>query len=288
MNISEHLGRFIQEAKRRNYRDNTISNYVSCLKIFFENSKKDHPKNINIEDIREFLFKISEPNTQRNYHSAIKKFYDICLNQKNKFKYIPYASKNNKLPIVLSVDEISRIIYCASNVKHKAILCLMYSTGMRVGEVINLKISDIDSSRMIINIRDAKGGKDRQVPLDKTLLELLRVYWLQYKPVEYMFNGQSSLQYSARSISQFLQKYADIAGIKKRVYPHLIRHCSFTHLVENGTDINLVQRIAGHSSVKTTGLYLHISHNHISKIRTPLQDVAMQQYLNQQQKQIRA
>lgn len=104
MNISEHIDKFIQEATRRNYSQNTINNYVSCLKLFFSQSTKDHPKNINMDDIREFLNKFSEPNTQRNYHSAIKMFYNICLNQKNKFKYTPYAKKNSKLPTSSNQD----------------------------------------------------------------------------------------------------------------------------------------------------------------------------------------
>lgn len=288
MNIGNYVRLYSEELTRKGYRNETIKNYVSCVTVFLNsfNESVTKPTEINEQKIKDFLRKFNEHNTQRGYHSSIKCFYKYVCKQPNKFKYIEYCKKKNKLPIVLSVDEIGRIIHCASNVKHKAILCLMYSTGIRVGEVINLKISDIDSSRMIINIRDAKGGKDRQVPLDKTLLELLRIYWLQYKLREYIFNGQNSLQYSARSISKFLQKYADMAKIKKRVYPHLIRHCSFTHLVENETDINLIQRIAGHNNVKTTNIYLHISHNYISKIITPLQNITIKNFLNTQHNQL--
>ena len=109
MNISEHIGNFKQEMKRRNFAQNTIDNYVSCLNVFFGKSKKDHPKNINERDIKDFLVQFAEVNTQRNYHSAIKKFYDVCLGQSDKFKYIPYARKNEKLPIVLSVEEIQKM-----------------------------------------------------------------------------------------------------------------------------------------------------------------------------------
>jgi site-specific recombinase XerD len=146
----------------------------------------------------------------------------------------------------------------------------MYAAGLRVSEVINLKISNIDSSRMIINIRDAKGGFDRQVPLDPSLLELFRKYFMEYHPKEFLFNGQDSPQYSERSIQQFLQKYAKAAGITKHIHPHLLRHNCATHMVEDGTDINLIQKILGHKNVKTTNIYLHISDNHIRKIRTPL------------------
>lgn len=275
MNISEHTQHFIQEATRRGYSINTVNNYVSCLKVFFGKSEKDHPKNINEEDIKTFLSKMNEPNTQRNYHSAIKMFYNICMGQKNKFKYIPYAKKSNKLPIVLSVDEVQRMFDVCENKKHKVILALLYSCSLRVSELINLKWGHIDRSRMIINIIQAKGKKDRQVGLNDKLIELLKEYYLEYKPIIYVLNGQGdAAQYSERSVGEVVKQLAEKAGIKnKRVYTHLLRHTSATHMVEARTDINLIQRLLGHSSVKTTSIYLHISHNHISKIQSPLQSI---------------
>lgn len=271
MNISEHIRFFEQEMKRRNFGTHTIEIYSSCLKKFFGQSTKDHPKNINESDIRTFLSGFTEPNTQRSYHSAIKKFYDVCLNQKEKFKYIPYARKNNKLPIVLSQDEIQKMFSVCENLKHKVILALLYSAGLRVSELINLRWKNIDRSRMIINIIGGKGNKDRQVMLSQNIIPLLEKYYKEYKPVEYVLNGQSGLlQYSDRSVGEVVKQLAVKAGINKRVYTHLLRHCAFTHMVEGGTDINLIQRLAGHSSVKTTNIYLHTSHNLISKINSPL------------------
>lgn len=279
MNISEHTYNFIQEMKRRNYSQNTIENYVGCIKYFFAQSTKDHPKNINESDIKEFLCKFKEVNTQRNYHSAIKKFYLICLNQKNKFKYIPYAKKNENLPIVLSVDEIQKMFSVCENLKHKVILSLLYSAGLRVSELINLKWKDIDRSRMIINIIQAKGNKDRQVMLSPELIPLLISYYNEYNTKEYVLNGQNTdkeLRYSDRSVGEVIKQLANKAGLKnKRVYTHLIRHCFATHLVEAGTDINLIQKLLGHSNVKTTNIYLHISNNHISKIQSPLSAIKM-------------
>lgn len=276
MNISEHIKHFEQEMTRRNYSQQTVEIYSSCLKKFFGDSKKDHPKNINESDIREFLSEFKEPNTQRSYHSAIKKFYEVCLGQKDKFKYIPYCRKEKRLPIVLSVDEIQRMFNACGNIKHKTILAFLYSCGLRVSELINLKLDHIDRSRMIINIIQAKGNKDRQVMLPPSILPLLDKYYNEYTPKEYVFNGwKNEPQYSERSVGEVVKQLAAKAGINKRVYTHLIRHCSFTHMVEAGTDINLIQKLAGHSNVKTTNIYLHISHNHISKIKSPLTDIIL-------------
>jgi len=275
MNITEHINYFIQEMKRRNYAQNTIDVYVPCLKQFFAWAKADHPKNISAEIIRTYLAGFNQPNTQRANHSAIKKFYSICLHQENKFRYLPYARKQKKLPIILSQDEVQAIFNACVNLKHKTIMALMYATGMRVGEVINLKPQHIDSSRMVINIIQGKGAKDRQVMLPEPLLQLLRQYFRQYRPVEFLFNGQDSTQYSERSINQFLKHYAGQAGIKKRVYAHLFRHSCFTHMVEGGIDINLIQKLAGHSNIKTTMIYCHISDKLISGINSPFSQIQL-------------
>lgn len=275
MRISEHIAIFVQEMTRRNYCKNTIDNYASCVKVFFEQSEKDHPKNITESDIKLFLSKPNMANTQRNYHSAIKKFYEICMNQPEKFRYIPYARKEQKLPIVLSQAEIQRMFNVCENLKHRVILALLYSTGLRVSELINLKWGHIDRSRMVINILAAKGKKDRQVMFPQAIIPLLEKYYKQYRPKEYVLNGQFELQYSERSVGQVVKGLAAKAGISKKVWTHLIRHCSFTHMVEAGTDINLIQRVAGHSSPKTTAIYLHTSHNLISKIQSPIMGMAI-------------
>lgn len=275
MNISAHIDLFKQEMSRRNYAESSVISYSNCLEHFFGQSKTDHPKNIHEKEIREFLGTFKEPNTQRAYHSAIKKFYEICLGQKDKFKYIPYARKDKKLPVVLSVGEIQRMFTACENLKHKVILALLYSCGLRVSELLNLKWENIDRERMIINIIQAKGGKDRQVMLTPELIPLLEFYYNEYAPKEYVLNGQFSVKYSERSVGEVVKQLATKAGINKRVYTHLLRHCSFTHMVEAGTDINLIQKIAGHSSVKTTNIYLHISHNHISKIKSPLSEIKL-------------
>jgi|SRR3990172_359891 len=276
MEISKYMDEYRKELERKFFRPKSIDVYVSCIGVFLNyfDQKKTHPIKINESDIKEYLWKFAEQNTQRAHHSAIKCFYKYTLRQPNKFKYIEYAKRNRKLPIVLSIEEMQRIIFTASNLKHKTILCLMYSTGMRVGEVINLKLSDIDRSRMVINIQDAKGGKDRQATLDPLVLQLMEIYYRQYKPNVFLFNGQFDLRYSARSIAQFLRDYAYKTGIKKKVHPHLIRHCYATHLLEAGIDMSVLQKVLGHSSISTTQIYGHISNNIVSKIITPVQFIA--------------
>lgn len=278
MNIPKYIELFRNEITRKGFRQATIKNYVSCIECFLRHfdGKVTEPVKINEQQIKEYLSTFKTQNTQRSNHSAIKCFYLYTLKQPNKFKYIEYCKRDRKLPIVLSTDEIQKLFNICKNIKHRAILALLYSAGLRVSEVINLKITHIDSSRMVINIINAKGGKDRQVMLNQNVLELLRNYYKMYRPKDFLFNGQNSEQYSSRSINEFLKTYAEKAGIEnKRIYAHLMRHTSFTHMVENGTDINMIQKLAGHSSVKTTLLYTHISHNLISNIQSPIANIQL-------------
>lgn len=278
MNIPKYITEFRNEITRKAYRPNSIENYVCCVEKFLHhfNGQVTEPIKINEDQIKKYLAGFKEQNTQRANHSAIKCFYHYTLNQPNKFRFIEYCKRSRKMPIVFSVDEIQKLINACSNLKHKTIICLMYSAGLRVGEVINLQISHVDSSRMVINILDAKGGKDRQVGLNEPLLNLLRQYYKAYKPKQYLFNGQNNVpQYSERSINLFLKHYATKANLNKRIYAHLLRHTSATHMVENGTDINLIQRLLGHASVKTTNLYLHTSHTLINKIQSPLNQIKL-------------
>lgn len=275
MNISAHTHTFEQEMRRQGYSENTIKTYLANVKTFFSYSDKDHPKNIHEQEIKDFLGKFTEPNTQRSYHGAIKLFYDICLGQAEKFRYIPFCKKSHKLPIILSVEEIQRMFSVCENLKHKVILAILYSTGLRVSELINLQWSHIDRSRMIINVVQGKGKKDRQVMLTPELIPLLETYYREYRSDTYVLNGQNSLKYSKESIRNVIKHLAQKSEIRKNVWTHLIRHCTFSHMVENKVDINLIQRLAGHSDVKTTSVYLHIAHNVISQIKSPLSAIIM-------------
>ncbi len=273
MNISEHVGKFIQEMNRRKYSDQTISMYVSNLQMFFSWVKKDHPKNVNEQDIRDYLSLIKTSNTQRCHHSAIKKFYEICLGQKDKFKFLPYAKKSNKTPIILDQSEIQKLFDACTNIKHKAILFVLYATGVRVSELLSIRLRDIDRANMVIHVMNGKGDKQRQVTMKSELLKILSDYWRIFKPKEFLFEGQVGGKYTESSIRQFINKYASLAGIKKRVYPHLLRHCSFTHSLEAGENLYTIQKIAGHNNPKTTSIYLHMSPKIIANAYSPIQSI---------------
>lgn len=272
MNIGKYVELYSEDLRLKNYAKSTIENYCSQVSLFLADHVKvaTKPSEISERMVKEWLLKAKTVNSRKHRISAVKLFYQLTGKQPLKFKYIEYPRAEKKLPVVLSQGEVQRMFDVCENLKHKVILALLYSCGLRVSELINLKWANIDRSRMIINILQAKGGKDRQVMLAPELLPLLEKYYYEYKSVEYILNRQSSVQYSDRSVGEVMKQLAAKAGINKRVYTHLIRHNCFTHMVENGTDINLIQRLAGHSSVKTTNIYLHTSHNLISRIQSPL------------------
>lgn len=253
----------------------TQSNYISQVTsfCFYFKNKFREPKEIPNEQIKMWILEKQSSNTRNHRLCAIKSFYKLTVGMPLKLNKIPFSKKDKKLPIVLSLDEIQRMFDVCINKKHSVILALLYSCSLRVSELINLKWEHIDRSRMIINIIQAKGKKDRQVALNDSLIKLLAEYYREYKSNIYVLNGQNELKYSERSVGQVIKQLAEKAGINKRVYTHLIRHTSATHMVELGTDINLIQKWLGHNNVKTTNIYLHISHNHISKIQSPFQKI---------------
>lgn len=283
MNISDHATKLRNWLEFKKYSTQTIKNYCSNFigfLAYFEKKGVTHPDRINAEMIISFLFQFTEPATHSGYHSAIKIYYEkIAHVGIEKFKYIERPRKNHKLPIVLSVEEIQKMFSVCDNTKHKVILALLYATGMRRQELIDLKWKHIDRSRMIINIVQGKGGKDRQIMLPESIIPLLEKYCKEYKikkETEYVLTGwKNNEQYSPQSVLEVVKQLAQKAGINKKVWTHLIRHCTGTHLVENGIDINLIQKIFGHANVKTTTIYTHISHNLISKIQSPLSNITL-------------
>lgn len=267
MNIGKYVELYSEDLKLKNYSDNTISNYCSQVKLFLEyfNKVATKPSEISEKQIKEWLLLSNSINGRKQRISAVKLFYKYTGKQPLKFKHIEYPRNEKKLPRIIEKDFLLDRISKIENKKHKAIISLAYSTGMRVSEVCNLKISDIDSKRMIITIRQSKGRKDRVVALSEKILEILRNYFLEYKPKEYLFNGQFDLQYSAKSCGQIVKKY-----LGKEYHFHLLRHSNATALLEAGTDLRIIQKHLGHSSSKTTEIYTHVSTALLQNMALPI------------------
>ena len=250
----------------RNYTSSTTQTYTSCLKcIIFKIGETP-----SIDQIKDYLITIKNYSYHKQMTGTIHRYFEFVLKQKLDLSDIPYPRREYKLPEILSVQEIQLIFDKCKNTKHRAIISLLYGCGLRISEVLNVKIVDIDSSRMVINIKQAKGLKDRQAILDIPLLKLLRDYFKEFRPKQFLFNGQFGLQYTASSINQMLKYYADKAGIKKRIHAHKLRHCFGTHLLEQGTDMSLIQKLLGHKHVETTQIYAQINTALLSKIQSPL------------------
>lgn len=279
MDCRKWIERYSTDCRLKYNSEATVNNYISCVRLFlskFDNYRE--PKEVPTQEIKEWLLTVNTINTRKHRLCAVKSFYEITVGMPNKIDKIPYPKKDKKLPVVLSVSEIQKMFDVCENLKHRTILALLYSCGFRASELINLKWSNIDRSRMIINIVQGKGKKDRQVALNGQLIELLSQYYREYKTTEYVLNGQfpdKDLRYSERSVGEVIKQLANKAGINKNVYTHLIRHCHATHLLENGTELSIIQKLLGHSNIKTTQIYTHISHNLISQIPSLLQNITL-------------
>jgi len=255
---------FREKLRYKNYSERSISLYTSYLASFINVENIKDPYQVTTQQIISFLEKYPYTSTsqQNQYIGALKLFARYILNKKDIYlSKIERPKSEKKLPRVIDNNYIKTQLSKIENIKHKTILTLTYSVGLRVSEVVNLKIEDIDSKRMLIHIKNAKGRKDRLVPLSQHVLELLRKYYKEYKPHEYLFNGQTSNQYSVGSCQKIYKKYID-----QNSSIHTLRHSSFTGLLENGTDIRIIQKIAGHSNVKTTEIYTHVSNQLLSKV----------------------
>lgn len=205
--------------------------------------------------------------------NAIKFFYEMILERPREYYHVERPRNERKLPVVLSGEEVREILIQVKNIKHKCLLMLIYSGGLRIGEALNLKPTDIDSKRMLIHIRTSKGNKDRYVTLSKHLLDILRIYYKAYKPKKWLFEGPNGNQYSYRSSVNIFNRAVSKAGIKKQVSLHTLRHSFATHLLEDGTDLRIIQVLLGHNSSKTTEIYTHVSGAQLQKIKSPLDNL---------------
>lgn len=255
-----------QKLKYLNYSDRTIKSYLFYINQFLNNTKIS-PTRLTASDFQSYLdgYSFSSVSQQNQVINAIRFLYKFGLNKKYDKVSFKRPKSEKKLPQVIDSNYIKYQLSKIDNIKHRAILTLTYSVGLRVSEITNLKIEDIDSKRMLIHIKNAKGRKDRIVPLSQNVLELLREYWKEHKPTDYLFNGQNGGQYSIQSCQKLYKKYID-----ENSSIHTLRHSSFTNLLENGTDLRIIQKIAGHSSSKTTEIYTHVSNQLLLKVNLPI------------------
>ena len=274
MNHEKAVGLLEQKLIIRRYSHSTIRTYKSMLRDFFKYYHYQNVEDFDREEIRNYLIHLINQGYSRSMQNqainAIKFFYEQVLDYPKTYYSAERPKREIKLPTVLSLPEVRSILDQVKNIKHKTLLMIIYSSGLRISEALNLMISDIDSERMLIHIKGAKGKKDRMVILSDVTLESLRMYYRRYKPKYWLFEGISGEKYSSSSSQAILKRAVRQAGIKKHVTLHTLRHSFATHLLENGTDLRYIQTLLGHNSLKTTEIYTHISQAYLQKIKSPL------------------
>lgn len=256
---------------------NTVNTYVEVTASFLRYAFHKKTENYSVKLIEQFNYDfIYKANRSISYQNqcinGIKKFLLYKGIEVNTLQ-IERPKKEKKLPAVLSIEEVKAIFNNITNLKHKTLLSLLYSGGLRIGEALNLKIDDIDSTRMLIHIKQAKGKKDRYTLLSYSFLKLLRDYYLAYKPKTFLFEGQHGKKYSNASAQAVLKKSLKNTNISKKVTLHTLRHTFATHLLENGTDIRYIQELLGHSSPKTTMIYTHVTQTSLKNIKNPFDEL---------------
>lgn len=276
--IAEQIEKYRQWLATKRYSDNTIKTYTETLKSFLTFFKGKPIQEISHQDVvqynHDFIIKNKlSASYQNQVINSIKLYFSTIENRQMEVNLIERPIREKKLPNVLSKQEIKLILDAPSNLKHKAMLVLIYSCGLRRSELLNLKPADIDSKRGVIIIRQAKGKKDRIVPLSNKALDLLREYYKTFRPGTWLFEGQTKGPYDERSLSNVLAQAVAKAKIKKPVTLHWLRHSYATHLLENGTDLRYIQEILGHNSSKTTELYTHVSTKSIRNVKSPFDEL---------------
>lgn len=265
---------YLAKLELKRYANNTVRTYVSCFESFINYYKELNVDHINENDIRLYLQKLIQEKCSNSYLNqsinAIKFYYEVVLEMPNRFYGVERPRVENRLPKVLSKEEVLALINNTNNIKHRCVASLLYSAGLRRSEVLNLKPEDIDGKRMVIRVGSGKGNKDRYTILSHTLLKDLRKYYIKWRPAKYLFEGPFGQQYSGESVAKIVVEAAKRAKIKKRVTPHMLRHSFATHLLESGTDLRYIQVLLGHSSTKTTEVYTHVATNVYFNIKNPL------------------
>ena len=273
------IEKFKQWLRSKRYSESTLINYSEALKSFLVFYREKPIAEITNEDViiynNDYILKNNlSASYQNQITNAIKLYFKTIKNIKIEVDKIHRPKRAKLLPNVLSKEEVKQILNAHSNIKHKTMLSLIYSCGLRRGELLNLKPADIDSKRGIVIIRQSKGKKDRIAPLSPKILEMLREYYIGYKPKTWLFEGQNNnTKYDERSLSNVLKQALTKSRISKPVSLHWLRHSYATHLLESGTDLRYIQELLGHSSSKTTEIYTHVSTKSLQQIKSPFDDL---------------
>jgi len=263
-----------KELDSRKYSYKTVKAYIHFNRDFLNFIKKN-PSETNNNDIKDYLVYLFEKkrastSTLNQAINALKFYYGNMLKRKFAFE-VKRPKKDKNLPVVLSKEEVAKILDSVDNIKHKSILMLVYSSGLRVGEVVKLKPEDIHGNRMLVFVKGAKGRKDRYTLLSEATLKALREYWKEYKPTKWLFPGPDKERHiTIRTAQRIFETACERAGVKKEVTIHSLRHSFATHLLENGIDLRYIQELLGHKSSKTTEIYTHVSSKDFRRIRNPL------------------
>lgn len=274
---------YVHKLEERRYSESTIRAYVPLFEEFINHFPQKEIGELGEKEIMEFSrYLVNERKVSSSHQNqainSIKFYFEKVRGGERKFYHVDRPIREKILPEVLSEEEVSGILKATKNLKHRAILMTIYSAGLRIGELIKLKIKDIDSKRMQIRVEQAKGKKDRYTILSQRTLEILRIYIKQEKPFEYLFEGQKStketpVKYSKASISAILNRSVEKVGIPKNVTVHTLRHSFATHLLERGTDLRYIQSLLGHESPKTTQIYTHITTKGFDQIKSPMDNL---------------
>lgn len=284
--VSERIPKaYIDLLERRRYSKNTIQTYTSLFGKFlayFEGTPAHELTDADVAKFQNFLVSTKgvATSTQNQYINAIKFYFEKVLGRDKQYYQIDRPIKEFKLPKVLTEKEVVAILNAVHNLKHKAMLLLVYSAGLRAGELINLQVNDIDSEQMRVFVHGGKGKKDRVTILSQKALDVLREYFKKYKPKGYLFEGASGGRYSDTSLRKVFHQALTKSKINKKVTLHSLRHSFATHLLEKGVDIRYIQVLLGHNSSKTTEVYTHITHKGWEKIQSPLDTLELDQNEN--------
>jgi len=265
---------YLLKLELKKYSLNTARTYINCFEAYLQYYKSRDLLELNEIDIRNYLKQLVSEGKSDSYLNqsinSIKFYYEVVQEMPNRFYSIERPFKTKSLPTVLSKEEVTKMLDVTLNIKHKCIIELLYSAGLRRAELLALKLSDIDSKRMLIKVVSGKGRKDRLTLLGKHTLDILRLYYKTSKPKVYLFEGQDGQKYSSTSVVKIVTRAAKKSGIHKKVTPHTLRHSFATHLLEAGVNLRNIQILLGHGSTKTTEIYTHVANNSYSNIKSPI------------------